>query len=211
MTSDGTSRTPNEPLPTRARQRADTRNLIFRVAMEEIGEVGLAKARIEHIARKAGVTRPTFYAHFPTKEDLLRELQARTEETTLRALRRQLSQRDGAGLAHRVVDAIFELMGRANGVLRREAFGLMVRDPRGSDWMGSALFEFLTQEFAEAQERREIAATMRPDELTRIVMTAIFGFLVVESGPAKARRALAHRMVAMLLEGAAHEQTTGVE
>jgi AcrR family transcriptional regulator len=200
MTSDGTSRTPNEPLPTRARQRADTRNLIFRVAMEEIGEVGLAKARIEHIARKAGVTRPTFYAHFPTKEDLLRELQARTEET-----------RDGAGLAHRVVDAIFELMGRANGVLRREAFGLMVRDPRGSDWMGSALFEFLTQEFAEAQERREIAATMRPDELTRIVMTAIFGFLVVESGPAKARRALAHRMVAMLLEGAAHEQTTGVE
>ena len=46
------------PLPTRERQRRDTRSLILQVALEEISEVGLAKSLIENVAREA-VARPT--------------------------------------------------------------------------------------------------------------------------------------------------------
>lgn len=187
------------PLPTRERQRLATRELIFRVAMAEIAEVGLTPARIEHIARKAGVTRPTFYAHFPSKQDLLRELQARTEQGALAELRRRLADSDGADLVHRLADAIFDLVAAADPVLRREVFALVIREPRQTDWMGNALFAFLTDQFEAAQARGEIAAQLAPVELTRIVMTALFGFLVIESEPPEARRESAHHMLDLLI------------
>jgi AcrR family transcriptional regulator len=191
------------PLPTRERQRLDTRNLILRVALTEISQVGFAKARIEHIAQKAGVTRPTFYAHFPTKEDLLREIQARTEAGALVALRKRLAQSDGAVLVHRLADAIFDLLETADPVLRREVFGLVVREPRKADWMGSELFAFLTREFQVAQTRGEIGVDVSAERLTRIVMNAIFGFLVIEGEPSNVRREAVHQMLDLLIKGAA--------
>ncbi len=204
VAQEGTSGGPTvgQPLPTRERQRLDTRNLILEVALAEIARVGFAKARIEHIAQKAGVTRPTFYAHFPTKEDLLRELQDRTEAGALVELRRRLDDSSSPHLVHRLADAIFDLLAAADPVLRREVFALVIREPRKTDWMGNALFGFLTHEFQQAQERGEIAATVPAVELTRIVMTAIFGFLVIESEPPAARRKAAHQMLELLMHGA---------
>jgi AcrR family transcriptional regulator len=191
------------PLPTRQRQREETRNLIFQVAMQEISEVGLAKSRIEHIARKAGVTRPTFYAHFPSKEDLLRELQSRTERSTLEALRTRLDGENEDGLIHGLVDATFDLVSGADPVLRREAFGLMVREPRESEWMDDALFAFLGEKLAEAQRRGEIADAVSAHDLTRILMTALFGFMAIEGGTLGKRRALAHQLMSLVVAGAA--------
>ena len=94
------------PLPTRERQRLETRDVILRAALEEIAARGLAGATIEAIARRAGVTRPTIYAHFPRKQDFLRELQSRTERVALRALRRKLAEAGSASdLVHRLADA----------------------------------------------------------------------------------------------------------
>jgi len=189
------------PLPTRERQRRDTRNLILEVAAAEISQVGYAKARIEHIAQKAGVTRPTFYAHFPTKEDLLHEMQSRTEERALSMLRKRLSESQETPLVHRLADAVFDLLDGADPVLRREVFALMVREPRQGDWMGSDLFAFLTQEFLQAKTRGEIGPSVPAAEFTRIVMHAIFGFLVIEGESPEARRQLAHQMLEFLIEG----------
>lgn len=96
------------PLPTRERQRLETRSLILRVALDEIAAKGLAGATIEAIARKAGVTRPTSYAHFPRKEDFLLAFQARTEHAVLQALqRKRVDASIGADLVQRLADAIF--------------------------------------------------------------------------------------------------------
>lgn len=189
------------PPATRERQRAETRDRVYRAALAEIANVGLAQARIEHIARKAGVTRPTIYAHFPRKEDFLRELQSRTESLALEALRHRLAQgdRDGADLVHRMTDAIFDLLSAADPVLRRESFSLIVREPRDSGWLGRGLFGFLTEQLTAARARGEIPAEPSAEALTQIVMTAIFGFLVIESEPADVRRASAHRMLDLLL------------
>jgi AcrR family transcriptional regulator len=191
------------PLPTRARQRLDTRNLIYRVALAEIAQVGLAGARIEHIARKAGVTRPTIYAHFPSKEDFLRELQSRTENRALVELRRRLEEDAGRGLVHRLTDAIFDLLGDVDATLRRESFALIVREARQALWMGSGLFGFVRDELEAAQQDGEISDAISPDELTRILTTALFGFLVIEDEPREERRRAAHRMLDLLISGAA--------
>ncbi len=193
----------SSPLPTRERQRQDTRKLILEVALDEVAERGLGRARIGNIARKAGVTRPTIYAHFSRKEDFLRELQARTEARALAALRYRLDHDSGTGLLRRLTNAIFDLVEDTQPVLRREVFAFMVREPQGTEWVGNELFQFLTECFEEARERGEIAAALPAIDFTRIVMTALFGFLVVESAPSEERRRNAHRMVDLLSRGAA--------
>ena len=190
------------PLPTRQRQRRDTRNLILEVALTEIAENGLAQARIEHIARKAGVSRPTIYAHFPRKEDFLLALQARTEAAALHAIQQRIGASGSGDLVHGLLDVIFDLLEVADPVLRRESFALMIREPQQIDWGGNALFAFLTERIEAARTRGEISVPIEPAELTRIAMTAIFGFLVVESEPLDSRRRAAHRMLDLLIGGA---------
>ncbi len=190
------------PLPTRERQRRETRDLIFHAAMAEISEVGLARARIEQIARRAGVTRPTFYAHFPTKEDVLLELQARTERSTLAALRQRLGDDAQERIVHALVDAVFDLMQSADPVLRREAFGLMVREPGEARWPDNELFDFVRERLDEARRRGEIGGALDATELTRIVMTALFGFLAIDAEPFDARRSRAHELIRLLIAGA---------
>lgn len=191
------------PLPTRERQRQETRSLILQVALAEIAEAGLAGTRIEHVARKAGVSRPTIYAHFPRKEDFLFALQARTEAVALAALRERLGDAATASeLMHRLVDAIFDLIEDGDPVLRRESFALIVREPQEMDWLGNALSGFLAERLASAQAGGELAPRPAAPDLTRILMTAIFGFLVAESEPLATRRRDAHQMLDLLIGGA---------
>jgi AcrR family transcriptional regulator len=150
------------------------------------------------------VSRPTIYAHFPRKEDFLFALQSRTEEVALAALRARLGDATGGPeLMHRLVDAIFDLVEDGHPVLRRESFALIVREPQDMDWGGNALSGFLAERLADAQACGEIPKEPAPEDLTRILMTAIFGFLVAESEPLAARRRDAHQMLDLTIGGAA--------
>ncbi len=189
----------DRPIRIRERQRLQTRDVILEVALAEISELGLSGVRIEQIARKSGVTRPTVYAHFPTREDFLRELQARTESSALLALKNRLECSVGTALLHALVDALFDILGDANRNLRRESFALMLREPRPERWLGNDLFVYLSQRVGEAQERGELSRRASADELTRIVMTALFGFIVIEGNDSETRRRDAHKMLDLLI------------
>lgn len=192
--SDGTA-----PLPIRQRQRQQTRDVILEVALGEIAELGLSGIRIEHIARKSGVTRPTVYAHYPTREDFLRELQARTEGSALVALKKRLETNSGTNFVHALADAVFDIVSSSNVNLRRESFALMLREPQTERWVGNELFTYLSARLGEAQQAGEIHAGTTPDELTRILMTALFGFVAIEGNDEPARRADAHKMLDLLV------------
>jgi AcrR family transcriptional regulator len=197
-------------LPTRLRQRLLTRSVILEAAIDEIAERGLDGARIGEIARRAGVTRPTIYAHFPTKADFLRELETRTQATLLVELRSRLGGPDVSQLAERLVDALFDLLTGTNPNLRREVFALVVREPETADWLGNPLFGFLTERFSAAQARDEIDSSLPAPELTRVVVTALFGFVVVEAEAVEVRRQAAHHMMGLLIRapGAAGQRKT---
>jgi AcrR family transcriptional regulator len=190
---------PDRPIRIRERQRLQTRDVILEVALAEIAAHGLSGIRIEHIARKSGVTRPTVYAHFPAREDFLRELQSRTESSALLAMRNRLESNSGGALLHTLVDALFDILDEANPTLRRESFALMLREPRPERWMGNDLFVYLSERISESQEKGELNRCASADELTRIVMTALFGFIVIEGNDSELRRQDAHTMLDLLI------------
>jgi len=52
--------------------RTESAQKIFEAALKEFGEFGLAGARVDRIARKAGVNKAMIYYHFGSKEKLYR-------------------------------------------------------------------------------------------------------------------------------------------
>ena len=70
---------PDRSPTTRDLQREATRQKVFDAALMVFRRDGMAQARIEDIASAAGVSRGTFYVHFPTKEDVLAQLLRESE------------------------------------------------------------------------------------------------------------------------------------
>ena len=64
--------------PKRRRLPEERPHQIIEAACEEFGEHGLAGARLDDIARRAGVAKGTIYLYFPNKEELFREMIRRT-------------------------------------------------------------------------------------------------------------------------------------
>ncbi|CAH0993369.1 hypothetical protein SIN8267_03517 [Sinobacterium norvegicum] len=185
-------------LPRREQLRLQTQDVIFKAAMVEISAVGLANMKIDTVAKKAGVTRPTIYAHFPTKEDFLRELELRTQQRALSLMQQHIGSATGLDLIHKMIDAIFELLERTPQTLRREVFGFVIRHPAKANWSENALFSFLHQSILQGQQAGDIPKGYSPEELVQISTTSIFGFLAVEAEDAEGRRKRCHQMVGLL-------------
>jgi AcrR family transcriptional regulator len=64
---------PTMPTETAPRRRVDKRRAILDAAAEVFGTVGYERASIDAIAVQAGVSKPTIYSYFVTKEQLFRE------------------------------------------------------------------------------------------------------------------------------------------
>jgi AcrR family transcriptional regulator len=58
----------------RAAQKAMTRKLLLDAALDLFVELGYAATTVDLIANRAGTTRVTFYAHFPSRSELMRTL-----------------------------------------------------------------------------------------------------------------------------------------
>ena len=86
----------------RAGQRATTRARLLDAGLEVFVEKGYAATTVEDIASRAGTTRVTFYAYFPSQAELVRVL---VEERLNDVLERRQSAGNGS-TAPRLVDAI---------------------------------------------------------------------------------------------------------
>ncbi|MCP1158717.1 TetR/AcrR family transcriptional regulator [Bacillus infantis] len=52
----------------------NSKNLLLKIAAEEFAEKGFHDAKISTIVKKAGLTQPSFYLYFPSKEAIFHEL-----------------------------------------------------------------------------------------------------------------------------------------
>jgi AcrR family transcriptional regulator len=75
------SKTRTYELKQRAERRQETRRRIVEAAVELHTSVGPARTTVAAIADRAGVTRPTVYAHFPDARSLLQACSAHVRET----------------------------------------------------------------------------------------------------------------------------------
>src|SRR5690242_13676194 len=56
------------------RSRPGAREALLDAARQEFARVGLERARVEDVARKAGISKGAFYLHFATKDEAFREI-----------------------------------------------------------------------------------------------------------------------------------------
>lgn len=66
-------------MASREQQREETRRRLYESALAIFRRDGVAACRTEDIAKAAGVSRGSFYFHFPTKEHVLLERMSETE------------------------------------------------------------------------------------------------------------------------------------
>jgi AcrR family transcriptional regulator len=64
---------------------------IIKAALEVFGECGLANARLQDIAERAGVSKGTIYLYFPNKEELFREMIRQTAIAAIERAEKTLS------------------------------------------------------------------------------------------------------------------------
>jgi AcrR family transcriptional regulator len=104
-----------------------TREQILEGARVTFQELGYATARVEQIAKRAGVSRPTFYVYFATKRDAFLAVAERSVEQlsvvleALDALPRQPDDRDLASLVQEFF-SYFDDFGAFATVWRQAAF-----------------------------------------------------------------------------------------
>jgi AcrR family transcriptional regulator len=69
---------------SRDKQREESRERLFHAAIEIFRRDGFRAARVDDITLVAGLSRTSFYFHFPTKDDVLLELNRRLEGPVVR-------------------------------------------------------------------------------------------------------------------------------
>jgi len=74
------------PTTERDRQREETRRKVYEASLDIFRRDGADGAKIDDITQLAGVSRGTFYFHFPSKDDVLSELMTQSQLEVVRAL-----------------------------------------------------------------------------------------------------------------------------
>src|SRR5256885_13379237 len=96
---------------------------IIDAALAIFGERGLAAARLEDIAKRAGLSKGTIYLYFPNKEELFREVIRQTIIAQIERAEREL----GAATQQSASDTLAEFVRGYWGFLRSPKFASLFR------------------------------------------------------------------------------------
>src|SRR5258708_1251185 len=110
----------SQPQRTRWTRRKEARPAeILDAAVAEFAEKGFAAARMDDIARRAGVTKGTIYLYFPSKEDVFKTLVRESIGTTIAAGTESAREFEGpsSDLIRLVLGAIGNLLATSDRVV----------------------------------------------------------------------------------------------
>jgi len=172
----------------RERQRAATRERLFSAALAEFRRNGFERANVAEIARAAGVSRPSFYAHFPTLDHVLFELAWRLTLRAARALAGATGLREALDrLADALIDAERSV---GDAALFREMISIFVRRPGAPEFDAAEIpvLVEVVRRFERARDAGELRAGMTPEQAARLCLSGVFGYLLgVDATPAERR------------------------
>jgi AcrR family transcriptional regulator len=174
---------PVKTVSTREQQREETRRRLYAAALAIFRRDGVVAARTEDIAKAAGVSRGSFYFHFPTKEHVLLERMAETEREICAAIERlpdDVRFTEVLALINAELTRIWEhdpqlLPELAGSALRFTATAM-------DDQQATPLRALLSERFRLAAERGEIAARLPPQLLGDFYLANILGGLLAWYG-----------------------------
>jgi AcrR family transcriptional regulator len=183
----------------RERQRDRTRERLFEAAIEEFRREGFDGASVAQIAKRAGVSRASFYFHFPTKDHVLLELQWNLEQRVVERIQ-------GGGplrsVLHELVDGMIEAEDSVGDAeLYRDMLRIYSRRPEGlalDDQPFPVVFE-VGKRFAIGAQEGELRAGLEPAQATHLFLTSVFGYLIGSDVPPESRRADLEVLISLYL------------
>ena len=172
-----TSEMASEALRIRPREtRGDrTRARLVEAALDEFREHGFERASIARIAQAAGVSRPTFYFHFPKKEDLLREL--------LTGLEGEVADRIGRlgtlrGALDELIRSILDVQEQVGPLVFSEMLRAQTREVPPDEERSTAVIDILAPLFRKAAEAGELRIEHDPERAASVYLSSMFGCLL---------------------------------
>lgn len=167
----------------RRQQREETRQRVYEAALEVFRQDGVVASRIEDITDRAGVSRGSFYFHFPTKEQVLLE-RARVSERRIAVVLSELP-------SETPLDGVLDTFGReftrewqADPRIFPDAGMVALRQT--SEAMAQGRVEpvrgALSAHFRQAADRGEISAAVPADLLSDFFLVNSFGAALAWSG-----------------------------
>jgi AcrR family transcriptional regulator len=162
----------------RERHRVQTRDRLYRAALELFAQRGFLETTVEDITEAADVGKGTFFNYFPTKEHILAEFGGERVAAVERALEKA-RKTDGP-----VMDVIRELAGNAAGqsdksaALLRAIFAAHASCKPVRDELikrSQVSKRILTEIFLLAQERGEIRRNIPAADLARMTQIVFMG------------------------------------
>jgi len=158
----------------RERRGDRTRARLVEAGLAEFREHGFERASIARIAEAAGVARPSFYFHFPKKEDLLRELIASFEaEVAGRVAHVQGLPEAFAEL----IASILDIQARLGPSVFAEVLRVQTREPIDAE-RPSAVLDAMVPLFRRGAERAELRAGLDPERAAPLCLASLFGCLL---------------------------------
>jgi AcrR family transcriptional regulator len=170
MPTGSTAETPRRRLP-----RAERRQQILEVALEQFARDGYSESSIDRLAAAAGVTPPVLYQHFASKQDLFLAVLA-AQLTLLAQAIGAADDPSSASLEQRLIDAAHAVVGFATE--RPSGWRLLRRTPPAEPRIAAAY-----REIRLGMRRRTAETTQRdpdfspPPGVGRRVAAEFFGEL----------------------------------
>lgn len=139
------------------------------------------------------MSRQTFYDHFPTLDDVVAEAFARYRARVGVHLAELGLGADLPALLGGLVDAFFAAMEPDNVRMRQEIAAHLVKGLNVAQWLEEPLFRIVSDGTAAAQKEGTVRSDLDADDVARLILTSLSGFLLIESEP-PARRARRARL-----------------
>jgi AcrR family transcriptional regulator len=190
--------------PGRVRQRVGTRQRVFEAAVREFGRTGMADADIGAIVATAGVSRGTFYFHFPTKEHALAELTRREEEQMADELDEALASTvDLKSALAEVIRRVVAEEARLGHVLFRDVLNLYfsASQPELRDSATHPIVAIVIEQIERARDRGEVYAQVEVGYSGVFFLIGLYGLLLTNQQPAPARTVALEKYLASFYRG----------
>lgn len=168
----------------RERRRTETRDKIFRAALDLFSERGLNGTTVEDITEAADVGKGTFFNYFQNKEQVLSVLaEGQLAKIHAAVAASHDAKRPVKETARRMLFALAQEPSRSD-TLARSLLTALLSNTNAGEMLVPVLTngrEILVELFATAQERGELLPAHSPEDLARAFQQTFFGAMFLWS------------------------------
>jgi AcrR family transcriptional regulator len=193
----------------REQQREETRRKLFAASLDVFRRDGVEAARIDEIAARVGVSRGTFYFHFPTKEDVLALAYAEANARLVALIEGASADTEIRALLGQIVSDIAKVWEGDPRLFSQVGLHALRQvahtDPSAPR---DPVRQHLALRFGDAISRGELVEGLPPDLLADIfLLNAFTGMLAWSANPGLPLEPVLHGVVHLFLVGAARPTT----